>query len=218
MAVISDALWRSTFTFDRSVIGRNVSLDGQTYTVIGIMGPQFHFPSLASQVWLPLVFTPEEQTSRGAHYLGDIARLANGVSVAQAQTELTGIAQRLEKQYPQTNSGWTASVTPLSQGGGVQQVRPALLVLLGAVGFVLLIACANSANMLLARASVRQREIAVRLTMGASRGRLMRQLFTESILLSFSARRWPGDRVVEHADDFRNLPATFSAARAIRLA
>jgi putative ABC transport system permease protein len=183
--VISDALWRSAFAADRAVLGRPVSLDGQAYTVIGVMGPQFQFPSIASQVWTPLVFTPDTiQNGRGGHYLGDIARLASGVSVAQAQAEMASIAARLEKQYPQTNTGWTTVIMPLSQAGGVREIRPALFVLLGAVGFVLLIACANSANMLLARASVRQREIAVRLTMGASRGRLVRQLLTESILLS----------------------------------
>jgi putative ABC transport system permease protein len=186
VAVISDALWRSTFGADRSVAGRNVSLNGQTYTVIGVMGPQFQFPSITLQVWTPLVFGPDDLIdSRGAHYLGDIARLTAGVSPAQAQTEIVGIADRLQKLYPQTNTGWTAVITPLSQAGGVQEIRPALFVLFGAVGFVLLIACVNSANMLLARATVRQREIAVRLTMGASRGRLVRQLLTESILLSF---------------------------------
>jgi putative ABC transport system permease protein len=186
VVVISDALWRSTFGADLSVAGRNVSLDGQTYTVIGVMGPQFQFPSITLQVWTPLVFGPDDLIdSRGAHYLGDIARLAAGVSPAQAQVEIVGIADRLQKLYPQTNTGWTAVITPLSQAGGVQEIRPALFILLGAVGFVLLIACANSANMLLARATVRQREIAVRLTMGASRGRLVRQLLTESILLSF---------------------------------
>jgi putative ABC transport system permease protein len=184
--VISDALWRSAFAADRAVLGKNVSLDGQAYTVIGVMGPQFQFPSIASQVWTPLVFTPDEiQNERGGHYLGDIARLANGVTAAQAQAEMAGIAARLAKQYPLTNDGWTTAIIPLSQAGGVREIRPALFVLLGAVGFVLLIACANSANMLLARATVRQREIAVRLTMGASRGRLVRQLLTESILLSF---------------------------------
>jgi putative ABC transport system permease protein len=184
--VISDALWRSAFAADRAVLGRNVSLDGQAYTVIGVMGPQFQFPSISSQVWTPLVFTPYRiQNGRGGHYLGDIARLANGVTAAQAETEMAGIAARLAKQYPLTNDGWTTAIMPLSQSGGVKEIRPALFVLLGAVGFVLLIACANSANMLLARASVRQREIAVRLTMGASRGRLVRQLLTESIVLSF---------------------------------
>ena len=185
VAVIGDALWRSTFGADLSVAGRNVSLDGQTYTVIGVMGPQFQFPWITAQVWTPLVFSPDDlKDSRGAHFLGDIARLAAGVSPAQAQVEIVGIADRLQKLYPQTNTGWTAVITPLSQAGGVQEIRPALFILLGAVGFVLLIACANSANMLLARATVRQREIAVRLTMGASRGRLIRQLLTESILLS----------------------------------
>jgi putative ABC transport system permease protein len=186
VAVLSDALWRSTFGADRSVLGRNVSLDGQAYTVIGVMGPQFQFPSRSTQIWLPRVFTPDEmQNGRGSHYLGDIARLAGGVSVAQAQAEMAGIAARLAKQYPRTNVGWTTVIIPLSQAGGVVQVRPALLVLLGTVGFVLLIACANAANMLLARASVRQREIAVRLALGATRGRLIRQLLTESVLLSF---------------------------------
>jgi putative ABC transport system permease protein len=186
VVVIGNALWHSTFGGDRSVLGRNISLDGETYTVIGVMGPEFQFPSPASQVWVPLVFSPATiQNARGAHYLGDIARLADGATAAQAQSEMAGIAARLEKQYPQSNTGWTTAITPLSQTGGVQQVRPALLILLGAVGFVLLIACANAANMLLARATVRQREIAVRLTMGASHWRLVRQLLTESILLSF---------------------------------
>ncbi len=184
--VISDALWRRAFAADRAVLGKNVSLDGQAYTVIGVMGPQFQFPSISSQVWMPLVFTPDTiQNGRGGHYLGDIARLADGVTVAQAQVEMAGIAARLAKQYPLTNDGWATAILPLSQAGGVKEIRPALFVLLGAVGFVLLIACANAANMLLARATVRQREIAVRLTMGASRGRLVRQLLTESILLSF---------------------------------
>jgi putative ABC transport system permease protein len=185
VAVISDSLWRTTFGADPSVLGRNISLDGQTYTLIGVMGPQFQFPWATSQVWTPLVFAPEDlKDARGAHYLGNIARLAAGVSAPQAQSELAGIAERLQKLYPQTNAGWTTVITPLSQAGGVQEIRPALFILLGAVGFVLLIACANSANMLLCRATVRQREIAVRLAMGASRGRLIRQLLTESILLS----------------------------------
>ncbi len=185
VVVLSDALWRGTFGADRSVLGRNISLDGQTYTVIGVMGPRFQYPSPTSQLWAPLVFAPDDLTdARGAHFLGDIARLADGATVAQAQAEMTAISARLAQQYPNTNTGWTSVVNPLSQLGGVQQVRPALFVLLGAVGFVLLIACANSANMLLARATVRQREIAVRLTMGASRARLIRQLLTESVLLS----------------------------------
>jgi putative ABC transport system permease protein len=187
VVVISDALWRSAFAGDRAAIGRTVSLDGQGYTIIGVMGPNFRFPNPKTQVWAPLVFTPQEMTgARGAHYLGDIARLAPGVSIGQARAEMEEIARKLEKQYPQSNTGWTVAISRLSEGGGVTQIRPALFVLLGAVGFVLLIACANAANMLLARATVRHKEIAVRLALGAGRARLVRQLLTESIVLSFA--------------------------------
>ncbi|HLW97505.1 MAG TPA: ABC transporter permease [Candidatus Acidoferrales bacterium] len=187
VVVISDALWHSAFAGDPAAIGRSVSLDGQSYTVIGVMGPSFRFPNPATQVWAPLAFSPNElQNARGAHFLGDIARLGPGVSVAQAQSEMAAIAERLEKQYPVSNSGWTVAIVPLSEGGGVAQIRPALLVLLGAVGFVLLIACANAANMLLARATVRHREIAIRLALGAGRARVVRQLLTESVVLSFA--------------------------------
>jgi predicted permease len=187
VVLLSQSLWQRRFGSDPSVIGRAITLNGESYTVIGVMPRSVHLPAYGTwqdKLWVPIAFTNEEVTERGTHFLDVIARMKHGITLKQAQAEMETIAARLAKQYPKSNTRIGATVTPLHEEI-VGDIKPALLILLGAVGFVLLIACADVANLLLARAAVREKEIALRLAVGASRSRLTRQFFTESVLLAF---------------------------------
>ena len=190
VVVLGHGLWQRRFHSSPALVGREILLDGESYTVVGIMPEGFNFPLPGSPraFWVPLATDPgtrERIELRGNHYLLSVARLRDGVGPEQAEADLDAIARRLEKAYPDTNRGMGAVVFPLHEEL-VGNVRHALLVLLGAVGFVLLIACANIANLLLARASSRQKEIAIRAALGAGWGRIARQLLVESLLLSLA--------------------------------
>ncbi len=176
--------WQERFGSNADIVGHNISLDGQGYLVAGVMPPSFRMPDIA-QLWTPMAWTDQERAVRGEHHYMVIARLKPGVDVRQAQAEMSTISDRLQQQYPADDKGWGAVVRPLHDDL-VSDVRPALLVLSGAVAFVLLIACVNVANLALAKTLSRQKEIAIRSTLGASAARVLRQILTETVLLALT--------------------------------
>ncbi len=184
VVMLGNKLWRDHFASDPAIVGRNVLLNSQTYTVIGVMPPKFKFPDWAD-LWVPMAWSDERRAVRGNHNYMVIGRLKPEVSVAQAKEDLSAISARLERQYPEDDKGWGATLLPLREQL-VGDVRPALLVLLGAVAFVLLIACANVANLVLAKTLARKKEIAIRTSLGASRAVVLRQILAETLILSIS--------------------------------
>lgn len=181
VAIISHGLWKHRFGSDPNIIGKQVQISGSSMTIVGVMPPGFEYPE-QTQVWVTSA-VDLSQEPRDNRVWSAIARLKPGIDLKQAQTRLSAINAQLDKQFHKTNKGWDVFLSPLHERL-VRAVKPSLLALLGAVGFVLLIACANVANLLLARSAARQKEIAIRAAMGASRTRVLRQMLTESILLS----------------------------------
>ena len=195
--LLSYGLWQRRFNGDGAVLGTHVTVDGRDFTVVGVMPPAFRFPgdtgtilniftAPAAQVWVPLALTPRQWSARSNHYLQVIGRLKPGITPEQAQTELNSIESQLTREYPRDYIGSDVKLVPL-HSQVVGSFRSALLMLFGAVAFVLVIACANVANLLLARATSRRREVAIRSALGASGSRLLRQLVTESVALAIGA-------------------------------
>jgi putative ABC transport system permease protein len=182
--ILSYKFWHSRFGSDPNVSGRTITLDGTPYVIVGVMGPKIAIPEWA-EIWVPMGMTAQEAAVRGEHHFLSIARLKPGVSVKQAQAEMNTISERLAQAYPADDKGWGAWVG-LLRDDMVGDVRPALLMMLGAVAFVLLIACANVANLLFARTVARRKEIAIRSALGANRARVVLPLLLEAVLISLA--------------------------------
>jgi len=202
VALLGYGLWQRRFGGDPSIVGRTISLNGEPHEVVGVMRRDFAFPTREFEIYTPLTFDPEELVNRRNYSYLAVARLRPGISVEQAQAELSALALQIEREHPKTNEGIGAEVAPML-ADTIAAVRTPLYVLLAAVAAMLLIGCANLANLLLARALVRQRELAVRAALGAARGRLIRQSITELVpilaaggALGVLAAAWTIDAVV----------------------
>ena len=185
VAVLSYGLWQRRFGGDSGVLGKSVIVDGNSFSIVGVTPRDFRLLDTPSELWTPYTLDAKELSQRGFHTLRVIGHLKSGVSQEQAAAEMRSIARRIEEQYADTNSGWSTKIVAL-RDQLVGDIGPTLWTLLGAVVFVLLIACANVANLLLARAGSREKEIALRTALGANPGRLVRQLLTESVLLGLA--------------------------------
>jgi putative ABC transport system permease protein len=183
VVLLSDGLWRRRFGGDPGVVGAEVRLDGRTHTVIGVMPASMDYALFDEELWVPTAFTPQQVAEHDEHFLSVLGRLKPGITTAQADAEMRGLARWLEATYPKENRDRGIVMSPFMEEL-VGDYRPRLYVLLGAVAFVLLIACANIANLLLARGAARSHEIAIRAAIGAGRGHLLRQALTESLVLA----------------------------------
>ena len=186
VAVIGESLWRDRFAGDNAVLNQTMMLDGRAYTIVGVMPETFDFLVGSVKIWVADTFE-SRRTDRTVHTLVVTGRLRGGVTPAQAQNEMTSIASRLEEQYPETNEGWGVNVETLKEQFPGDTDRGLIQILMTVVFLVLLIACVNIANLLLAKTDSRQKEIAVRMALGAGKGRIVRQLLTEAVVLALIA-------------------------------